>query len=133
MKQTNNRKAKGFTLIELMIVVAVIGVLAAIAIPQYQKYVEKGALGSALATATALKTNYEDYLAVSGAAPASVSDIGAVSFALGTVSLDASGAIEVGITSGGGSGSSVKLARSVDGSWDCTISASAGVKINGCG
>ena len=133
MQTKQRRKQGGFTLIELMIVVAVIGVLAAIAVPQYQKYVEKGALSSALATATALKTNYEDYLAVSGAAPSSVSDIGAVSFALGTVDLNASGAIEVDITSGGGSGSSVTLARAGDGTWACTISASSGVIINGCG
>ncbi|MEF1170892.1 pilin [Vibrio sinaloensis] len=130
MKQTNNRKAKGFTLIELMIVVAVIGVLAAIAIPQYQKYVEKGALGSALATATALKTNYEDYLAISGAAPTTSSAIGASRFSLGDIEVT-SGGISVLLTQGGGKGSSVTLART-DGQWKCSVSSAASVTINGC-
>ncbi|BAU72577.1 pilin [Metapseudomonas furukawaii] len=47
---------KGFTLIELMIVVAIIGILAAVAIPQYQDYTIKAKIGNALTAADSLKT-----------------------------------------------------------------------------
>lgn len=66
----------GFTLIELMIVVAIIGILAAIAIPAYQDYSRRAYVAEGLQMADSIKNGMSEYHASSGLWPSNNADAG---------------------------------------------------------
>ena len=67
---------QGFTLIELMIVVAIIGILAAIAIPAYQDYTVRSKVTELINAAGVCKTSVAEYYQTKGAMPADVTAAG---------------------------------------------------------
>lgn len=96
------KKQQGFTLIELMIVVAIIGVLSAIAVPAYQNYVKKSEAASAIGTLRSLQTNIDLYEQEQGSFPGTT-NLGAIGAAgdmnaLGAITLVPNAAASAGGT-----------------------------------
>ena len=76
MQQQNPRSQSGFTLIELMIVVAIVGILASIAIPAYSDYTVRAKVTEAVSAAGAIKTSVADYYYANGELPTSNDEAG---------------------------------------------------------
>lgn len=71
-----NKLQKGFTLIELMIVVAIIGILAAVAIPAYSDYTARAQVTEAMSLTSGLKTPLVEYVSDTGALPVGITSVG---------------------------------------------------------
>ena len=74
------KKQQGFTLIELMIVIAIVGILAAIALPAYQDYTVRAKVSEALARLAEGKTSVAEYYSANGYFPSSAATAGINTF-----------------------------------------------------
>jgi len=121
-------KSKGFTLIELMIVVAIVGILAAVAIPAYQDYTIRARVTEGLHLGASAKLAVSETAITNNALPATQAATGYVSPAATTnvasiAIADATGAVTVTYTAAAGGGTIIltpTLQANGDVTWTCT-------------
>lgn len=115
---------KGFTLIEMMIVVAIIAILAAIALPAYQAYISRSQAGAALADIAGGKTAFETDLLPQNISTTDPRMVGLddETARCSLIELDSSATGFIRCTIRGNprvDGKVIRLQRSADGSWEC--------------
>ena len=94
MKRSMQKIQQGFTLIELMIVVAIIGILAAVALPAYQDYTARAQVSEAFTMTSGTKTTISEYGQTKGIYPGS-SEV--ASLAVGGKFSDAAVTLDTGV------------------------------------